>query len=112
MVGALDVYAAHEDRFAEAEVALARQLAEHAAVLVDHAIALQGAARLNEQLRQAMASRGTIGEAKGILMEREGCTSDEAFDMLRRASQRENRKLRELAEEIVAGVQGRGADRA
>jgi len=67
VVGALDVYAAHEDRFAEAEVALARQLAEHAAVLVDHAIALQGAARLNEQLRQAMASRGTIGEAKGIL---------------------------------------------
>ncbi|MGH9225969.1 MAG: ANTAR domain-containing protein [Acidimicrobiales bacterium] len=39
--------------------------------------------------------------AKGILMQSESCTRDQAFDMLRRASQRENRKLRDLAEEIV-----------
>ena len=48
-----------------------------------------------------MASREIIGEAKGIIMERQGCTRDEAFDILRRASQRENRKLRDLAEELV-----------
>ncbi|HET6875009.1 MAG TPA: ANTAR domain-containing protein [Acidimicrobiales bacterium] len=53
-------------------------------------------------LRAALDSRDTIGMAKGILMAREGCTPDEAFDILRRASQRENRKLADLAAELVA----------
>jgi AmiR/NasT family two-component response regulator len=37
-----------------------------------------------------------------MLMERRGCTADEAFDELRRGSQRENRKLTALAEDAVA----------
>ncbi len=40
-------------------------------------------------------------------MEAQGCNRDEAFDMLRRASQRENRKLRDLAEELVLRVEAR-----
>ena len=40
-------------------------------------------------------------------MERQSCTRDEAFDILRRASQRENRKLRDLAEELVLRVEAR-----
>lgn len=66
-----------------------------------------GASYLNEQLRQAVASREIMGEAKGVLMARENCTRDEAFDILRRASQRENRKLRDLAEELVLRVEDR-----
>jgi AmiR/NasT family two-component response regulator len=54
-----------------------------------------------------VASREIIGEAKGIIMERQSCTRDEAFDILRRASQRENRKLRDLAEELVVRVETR-----
>ena len=46
-------------------------------------------------------SRDTIGMAKGILLARENCTPDEAFDMLKRASQRTNRKLADVAAEIV-----------
>ena len=35
-------------------------------------------------------------------MERQGCSADEAFDILRRGSQRENRKLRDVAIDIIA----------
>jgi len=56
---------------------------------------------LNDQLREALASRDVIGQAKGILMAREVCTPDEAFDILRRGSQRTNRKLRDVAQDLV-----------
>ena len=54
-----------------------------------------------EGLEEALKSRDVIGQAKGILMEREKVTADEAFEMLRRASQRVNRKLRDLAQEMT-----------
>lgn len=53
------------------------------------------------QLQAAMASRATIEQAKGIIMGATGCTPDEAFELLKRQSQHENRKLREVAEELV-----------
>jgi hypothetical protein len=56
----------------------------------------------NEQLREALESRLAIGEAKGIIMANSSCGPDEAFDILRRASQRQNVKLRDLAVEMVA----------
>jgi len=52
-------------------------------------------------LEEALLSRDVIGQAKGILMAREGLTSEQAFDVLRRASQRENRKLYEVARNLV-----------
>jgi AmiR/NasT family two-component response regulator len=52
-------------------------------------------------MEEALQSRDLIGQAKGILMAREGITADQAFDMLRRASQRLNVKLRDVAGGIV-----------
>jgi AmiR/NasT family two-component response regulator len=49
-----------------------------------------------------MRSRATIEQAKGILMARTRCGPDAAFDLLVRASQRENRKLRDIAGDLVA----------
>ena len=60
-----------------------------------------------DNLRIAMASRATIEQAKGILMARGGISADQAFEMLVRASQRENRKLRDVATELVDRVQQR-----
>ncbi len=109
-IGALNIYARESGGFGESERLTAGLLGEHASVLVGDALALLGATHLNEQLRTALASREIIGEAKGIIMERQTCTRDEAFDILRRASQRENRKLRDLAEELVLRVEGRRRD--
>jgi AmiR/NasT family two-component response regulator len=52
-----------------------------------------------------MESRATIEQAKGILIAQSHVSPDEAFQLLVRASQRENRKLREIAAEIVDRAQ-------
>jgi AmiR/NasT family two-component response regulator len=49
----------------------------------------------------ALSSRETIGEATGILMERERITPEQAFDVLRQASQHLNVKLREVAQNLI-----------
>ncbi len=48
-----------------------------------------------------LESLPVIEQAKGILMAQTGCTADEAFDMLRRASQRSNTRVHALASQIV-----------
>ena len=55
-----------------------------------------------EHLRKAMESRATIEQAKGVLMATMRIGPDAAFSVLVAASQRENRKLREIAERLVA----------
>jgi AmiR/NasT family two-component response regulator len=56
-----------------------------------------------------MQSRAVIEQAKGILMARSpALTADEAFELLRKASQRENVKLRDIAQRIVDRRQGDG----
>ena len=55
-------------------------------------------------LQRAVESRDLIGQAKGILMVRQQVGSEEAFAILRRASQRSNRKLRDVAAQVVAGT--------
>ena len=53
-----------------------------------------------------------IEQAKGIIMAQSGCGDAEAFDMLRRASQRSNVPVRELAAQIVAKSAGMAASAA
>jgi hypothetical protein len=54
------------------------------------------------RLQARLASQPVIEQAKGIIMARYGWSEDQAFDALRRASQRENIKVRDLAASIVA----------
>lgn len=72
-------------------------------VLVN-AMELARSEHLNATLRKALETRTAIGQAQGVLMARQHIDAQEAFDILRRASQRTNRKLREIAAEIVATV--------
>jgi hypothetical protein len=53
------------------------------------------------RLQARLDSMPVIEQAKGILMAQAACQPDEAFDILRRASQRSNVKVRDLASEIV-----------
>jgi AmiR/NasT family two-component response regulator len=55
-------------------------------------------------MRTAAASRAVIDQALGVLMLQHHCTAVEAFDILRRLSQSANRKIRDLAAEIVEQV--------
>jgi AmiR/NasT family two-component response regulator len=57
---------------------------------------------LAAQLRQAMASRAEIEQAKGVVMATHSCSADEAFRMLASISSRQNTKLRDVAARIAA----------
>lgn len=65
--------------------------------------------QLGEQLQEALASRAVIDQAMGIVMVTRHCSPEDAFAFLRRTSQNANRKLREVATDLVAAVaDGRG----
>ena len=55
-------------------------------------------------LRTAMATRGTIEQAKGVVMASLGVDAATAFEVLCRKSQRSGRKLIDIAEDVVAGA--------
>lgn len=101
-LGALNLYARRASGFSGDDEAVGTDLAAAAAVVMANASAFWAASQLSEQLGQAMQSRAVIEQAKGIVMARSPqMTADEAFDVLRKASQRENVKVRDIAHRIV-----------
>src|SRR5262249_24111957 len=106
-VGALSLYSRQRYAFDEEAEAIGTILAAHAALAFARA-------REREQisgLEQAVASNRSIGMAIGILMAIRRIGQDEAVDLLRRASQRTNRKLREIADELAHTGQLPGTSR-
>jgi hypothetical protein len=94
-IGALNLYATTPNAFDEHSRALVLIYAAHASIaLVSR--------RLESDLRTAVDTRGTIGQAIGILIERHRLQPAAAFDVLVRASQERQVKLRELAEELIS----------
>jgi PAS domain-containing protein len=57
--------------------------------------------RLGRDMERALSSRATIEQAKGIIMAQQGCAPDEAFARLAELSSRQERKVRDVAAEIV-----------
>jgi GAF domain-containing protein len=102
VIGALNVFADGPDGLNDRDVALAGRIAAPAATTLANARAYGRVSRLAAQLEQALSSRAVIEQAKGILMAGQGCEADEAFAILRQVSQASNRKLREVAAEVVA----------
>jgi hypothetical protein len=100
-IGALNIYAHAKNAFDARAIELGELFAIPAAISVRNARKLDQAWRLAAQLETALGSRATIDRAVGIVMSRSGCTPEEGFDRLRVLSQRENRKLSAIAEQIV-----------
>ena len=101
-IGALNLYAHAPDSFSQEDELIGIELASSAAVVLANASAYRTAYELGQNLSEAMKSRAVIEQAKGMLMARsERLTPDDAFDLLRKASQRENVKLRDIAQRIV-----------
>lgn len=82
----------------------------HAGTTFDNAALYDRSCQLVEHLHTALVARDTIGQAKGVLMRHYGCDSDAAFDRLRRASQQQNVKLRDLAAKLVDAQQDGGLE--
>jgi GAF domain-containing protein len=61
---------------------------------------------IRDQLEQALSSCTVIDQAIGILMGQQLCTADEAFALLRMRSQSSQRKLRDVAADVITKVTG------
>ncbi|GGO87718.1 GAF and ANTAR domain-containing protein [Wenjunlia tyrosinilytica] len=104
----LNLYAARPAAFDESAVQLAEIFAAHASIALTNA-------RLQETLESALRSRQTIGEATGLVMGRYRLGATQAFDVLVRASQHRNVKLRDIADEVLRdgpGALRRGGGRS
>jgi len=99
-VGSLNLYASTAAAFGESERDTALLLALYAALALAATGAIDDAGQTIDQLKEAMATRNVIGQAQGILMERNKFTAGQAFDRLRTASMNLNRKLRDVARDL------------
>lgn len=93
-LGALNLYSYTADSFTDESEHVGLLFASHAAV------AFAGADKVHH-LNIALARRDLIGQAKGILMERHHRSAGDAFDVLRRESQRLNRRLFDVADYLA-----------
>jgi GAF domain-containing protein len=101
-IGALNNYSSKPFAFASPEsVRAGSDVAEVIAVAVANADAHAQMFDQARNMRVAMESRAVIEQAKGVLMAQRRVDSEQAFEILRDASQRYNRKLRDIAAGIV-----------
>ncbi|QNE21437.1 GAF and ANTAR domain-containing protein [Kribbella qitaiheensis] len=91
----LSLYSEQPHGFDNDDVAVAHILARHASVAIS-------SARHRASMDQAVDARRAIGQAIGILQERYNLDTDQAFEVLKRYSQDINRKLRVIADELIA----------
>jgi GAF domain-containing protein len=102
-VGDLAVYATAASPLPDQAATDLTRFAEQAAVVLANARSYWAAHDLKVGLQAALDSRAVIDMAKGKLMAQNDIGPDDAFALLVRASQRENVKLREIAQRIVHG---------
>jgi hypothetical protein len=100
-MGGLNLYAHYPHAFGVIDRARGLLLAGLAALAFTSARGHEDDDRREANLHAALATREIIGQAQGILIERERITADQAFDILRRASQHLNLKLRDVAQTLV-----------
>ena len=94
---ALNIYGDHVDAFDDSGRVLGTLLATHAAL----ALARVASRDTTQQLQDGLTSSREIGVAMGVLMATMKVTRDQAFDLLRVASQSANRKLRDIASDVA-----------
>ena len=110
VTAALNIYSTSAHAFDSDALRTAASLAGYAETLLTNMHEHDNSRQLVQQLAQALETRPVIDQAKGIVMRDRSCTADEAFDLLVAASQRSNRKLRDIAQDVVDSVgQPRGA---
>ncbi|MBJ2121466.1 ANTAR domain-containing protein [Arthrobacter sp. MSA 4-2] len=66
----------------------------------------------DEAVAGSAARRAVIEQAKGVLMGRHGISAEEAFNALSTHSQNNNRRVTDLAQDLVDAVTGQGSKRA
>lgn len=106
-LGALNVYGYDRPReFGEEEKQRVETFAAQASTALTLAMQRSQQEATARQLETALASRSVIDQAIGVLMAAEKCDADQAFDLLRQHSQNNNRKLRDVAVDLITRMTG------
>lgn len=104
VIGALNLFRTEPDSLDADDVMVAQALADVATIaILQHRTALE-AHVLSDQLNQALNSRIVIEQAKGMISEREHVDMERAFTRLRRHARNHNRRLVDVADDIVRGT--------
>lgn len=93
-LGALNLYGGEAHAFDDDSISVGKVLTQHTSVALATVTA-------ESQFRQAVGTRDVIGQAKGLLMQRNNITGQRAFRMLTKASQETNMKLVDIARWLV-----------
>jgi GAF domain-containing protein len=96
-LGALNLYSREPAAFAPPELSVLEILAAHCSIALDRA----AASEKSRHLEVALASNRDIGVAIGILMTTRRVTQQQAFDLLKVASQHGHRKLNAVASDVI-----------
>jgi GAF domain-containing protein len=105
-LGALNLYSTASAAFTGPHRRHAETFAAQSAAALTLGLRQMRQAQVHSQLAEAMVSSSVIDQAVGILMGQQRCNAATAFDLLRQASQNRNRKLRDIAAEIITNVSG------
>lgn len=100
-LGALNIYCRREYGFPAADERLAAKLGSCASVALANARSYWRAARLADQLQQALSTHGVVNQAAGILIARHSCTAEHALHLLTAAAQRNRLTVTEVAADLV-----------
>jgi GAF domain-containing protein len=101
IIGALNLFRDSDEPFTGTEMEIAQAMAEMAAIGLIQERALRERNLLAEQLQAALNSRVVIEQAKGMLAELLTMTVDDAFKLLRNYARNHNRKLSDVASDVV-----------
>ncbi len=101
--GALNLYASHPHAFTDTDERVAQNWAAQAGGALSVAWRMAEREDRLDHLTQGLVTRQEIGQAVGLLMAQRRCTAEEAFALLKAASQRSNEKLRDVAARMIAG---------
>lgn len=110
-LGALNLYAFRPQAFDASDRQTGTMFAAQAAVAVANAQTYAASVKVARELREALESRAVIDQAMGILIGQNHLDPEEAFTALRVRSQKENRKLRDVASDIVRDASQRTSSR-
>jgi GAF domain-containing protein len=102
-IGALNLFRAGAGRIADVDMSLAQGLADLSAIALLHERAVRESRDVVLQLQGALSSRVVIEQAKGVLAERAHIGVDSAFAQLRGYARDHNRRLGDVARELIDG---------
>ena len=103
VIGSLNLLHSAPDEMQQADIDVARALADVATIGILQHRAARGAYVINEQLNNALNSRIIIEQAKGMVAEREGLDMEQSFARLRVHARNHNLRLVDVAQNVIAG---------